>query len=576
MDAATATGEAGRAADLPTYQNPVYTESFPDPFVLRHAGEYYAYATGHDEGVFRILHSADLVNWTPKGHAMPLPASPAMHYWAPEVTYSEGKFYLYYSVGNEILMELRVAISDSPEGPFEDAGVTLTTQDFAIDPHVFVDRDGTKWMFYATDFLDHTHIGTGTVIDKMISWTKLAGKPRPVTRAKFDWQVYDPARQEKGGVRWHTVEGPAVFERKGVYYEMFSGGNWQNTSYGVSFAVTEDLNSSDEWEQHADGHSVLPIIRTSPEVVGPGHNSIVRGPNGRELYCVYHRWTDAGRVMAIDRMDVVGRTIYVLGATNTPQPAPFEPQEVTPELPSSCLVEFTAEAKGAIRLYGAHGAELLKVRTEKAREYRFEMDGRWHSVVADGWECLSSGYLEGQATQLGSEGENTHARMTPGFEDLFDRGQIANSDWQIIPGTICEEGEGQIFLTAGENTGGIGRQQLFGEVEVVVNARCDTLEGGSAFGIALYGGDGEQVFSMLVAPDGVQVSGQGDAAFPLPAGWDLSGYHSYRILTRGGKVLIYLEEHLLGEEDITAGPYCPAVLCRDTRLALEMVRVTGI
>ena len=36
----------------------------------------------------------------------------------------------------------------------------------------------------------------------------LKGDPNPVTRAQFDWQVYDPRVRRKGGVRWHTVEGP--------------------------------------------------------------------------------------------------------------------------------------------------------------------------------------------------------------------------------------------------------------------------------------------------------------------------------------------------------------------------------
>src|SRR5438046_8315604 len=112
MEPATASEEAATVATPATYQNPVYNQSFPDPFVLRYAGEYYAYATGHSgDGIFKILRSTNFVNWTPAGHAMPLPASPAMHYWAPEVTYSEGKFYLYYSQGNEIFMELRVAVA---------------------------------------------------------------------------------------------------------------------------------------------------------------------------------------------------------------------------------------------------------------------------------------------------------------------------------------------------------------------------------------------------------------------------------------------------------------------------------
>ncbi|HKP71102.1 MAG TPA: glycoside hydrolase family 43 protein, partial [Pyrinomonadaceae bacterium] len=311
-----------------TFVNPVFAESFPDPFVLKYKGEYFAYCTGNaDDGtIFGVLHSRDLVSWTKLGGAMtPLDPSPP-YYWAPEVTYDNGKFYLYYSAGNETFMEIRVAVSDTPEGGFRDSGVRLTNEDFAIDAHVFIDDDRTKYLFYATDFLEHTHIGTGTVVDRMLDWFTLEGNPRPVTTAKYDWQVYDPARAEKGGVRWHTVEGPAVLKRKGKYFEMFSGGNWKNTTYGVSFASTDDIHESDEWSQYSDGETALPILRTIPDkIVGPGHNSVVRGPNGRELYCVYHRWTDSGRVMAIDRMDFAGDRIFVVGATDTPQPAPFQP-----------------------------------------------------------------------------------------------------------------------------------------------------------------------------------------------------------------------------------------------------------
>ncbi|HEX2640009.1 MAG TPA: glycoside hydrolase family 43 protein, partial [Pyrinomonadaceae bacterium] len=312
-----------------TYSNPVYNSSFPDPFVLKFGGTYFAYCTGHwkDGNVFGVLQSSNLVDWREIGGAMRPLDSDAPYYWAPEVTYHAGKFYLYYSVGNETLMEIRLAVSDRPEGGFTDAGVRLTFAEFAIDPHVFTDRDGSRYMFYATDFLEHTHIGTGTVVDRMLAWDKLEGAPRPVTRAKYDWQVYDPQRKEKGGVRWHTVEGPFVLERKGRYYEMFSGGNWQNTTYGVSFASSDSVMTAGEWEQFSDGAKVLPILRTVPErIVGPGHNCVVYGPNNRELYCVYHRWTEAGRVLSIDRMDFAGDRIFIIGATDTPQPAPFPPK----------------------------------------------------------------------------------------------------------------------------------------------------------------------------------------------------------------------------------------------------------
>lgn len=311
------------------YLNPVYGHSFPDPFILKFRGEYFGYSTGlaRDGSVFQVIRSFDLVDWHELRGAMVRLETDDPFYWAPEVTYYNGKFYLYYSVGNETLMHLRVAVADKPDGPFIDSGHRLTTQEFAIDPHVFRDDDGRWFMFYATDFLTHTHIGTGTVVDRMIDPFTLAGEPRPVSRAKHDWQVYDPARREKGGVKWHTVEGPTVLKRKGLYFEMFSGGNWQNVSYGVSYAVTDDIDADQEWHQHSDGITTLPILRTLPgEVIGPGHNSVIRGPNNRELYCVYHRWVGDERVLAIDRMDLGGGDrMLITGPTFTPQMRPYRP-----------------------------------------------------------------------------------------------------------------------------------------------------------------------------------------------------------------------------------------------------------
>lgn len=314
----------------PLYQNPTYSKSFPDPFVLKYGGEYFAYCTGQwDDGrIFGVLRSKDLLDWTPLGGAMSEPEKPEPFYWAPEVTYWNGTFYLYYSTGNEALMQLRVATSDRPDGGFTDAGVRLTKEDFAIDAHVFVDDDGQRYLFYATDFLEHSHIGTGVVVDRLVDWFTLAGEPRPVVRAKYDWQVYDPARKEKGGVRWHTVEGPFVIKRKGRYFMMFSGGNWQQPTYGVSFALSGDLSTSNEWLQFSDGQKVMPILRTDGDhQVGPGHNSVIRGPNNRDLYCVYHYWHEGSRVLAVNRMDFAGPRIFVESKPYLPKPAPLGASE---------------------------------------------------------------------------------------------------------------------------------------------------------------------------------------------------------------------------------------------------------
>jgi GH43 family beta-xylosidase len=319
-----------------TYLNPVYPHSCPDPFVLKYRGEYWAYCTGrwHDGRCFGVLRSRDLVAWQPVAGAMePLPDErlgeagvSAIHYWAPEVTYDNGRFYMYYSVGNEAHMQIRVAVAEHPAGPFADSGRRLTSEPFAIDAHVFVDDDGRRYLFYATDYLDHSHVGTGTARDLLIDPYTLAGHPTPVTRPRYDWHVYDPQRAEKGGVRWHTIEGSFVLKRKGRYYQMFSGGNWQNVSYGVSYAVSDTIDTPAEWTQTADGEQTLPILRTLPgQVIGPGHNSVVRGPDNQQLFCVYHRWAGEVRALAIDPLDWAGARMLVLGPSNQPRPAPLGP-----------------------------------------------------------------------------------------------------------------------------------------------------------------------------------------------------------------------------------------------------------
>lgn len=313
------------------YTNPVYPHSFPDPFILKLDGEYWGYCTGiePDGRAFGIAHSRDLVHWKRVGSAMSPIAGDHTCYWAPEVVDSGEwrvesgelpRLLMYYSVGNEENMQIRVAGSERPEGPFEDLGKPLTKEPFAIDPHVFIDDDGSAYLFYATDFLSHSHIGTGTVVDRMLDPFTLEGKPEPVTRARYEWQVYDPKRASKGGVKWHTVEGPFVIKYNGKYYQMFSGGNWQDLSYGVSYAVSDRIKPGHEWEQHADGERVLPILRTIPgKVIGPGHNSVVLGPDNKTLYCVYHVWHNGERVMAIDPIEFIGDELVVYGPSTTQQ-----------------------------------------------------------------------------------------------------------------------------------------------------------------------------------------------------------------------------------------------------------------
>ena len=624
-----------------SYTNPVFPKSFPDPFVLKFRDEYFAYCTGFAEngGVFGVLRSRDLVSWEEVGGAMkPLVNSPPF-YWAPEVTYDNGKFYLYYSVGNETLMEIRVAVSDRPDGGFVDAGRRLTREEFAIDAHVFIDDDGSKYLFYATDFLEHTHIGTGTVVDRMLDWYTLAGEPRPVTRAKYAWQVYDPNRQEKGGVRWHTVEGPVVLKRKGVYYEMFSGGNWKNTTYGVSFASSTRIDSPDEWNQFSDGDKVLPILRTIPDiVVGPGHNSVVRGPNNRELYCVYHRWTEHGRVMAIDRMDFVGSRILVIGATHTGQPTPLEPSERNigdlmntasggsivngsgeirfEHLPQSFLMELTLrctqpiEPDGRLRfLFGCERGELeltMHPTSNTARltvpddtpglpsilklpedfdwtaehTLRIELDHRRLHLNLDAAALsvrtfFGSGVRHLAIVTRHLELTISSGSLTEGFEELFTGEQPLEENGWSLAGSSLRRIQGGEMVVEPDGESRLTKSGPFAAFELAANFRfVDDATSDGRYGLLLASAGIE--FKLSLDRRAQQIFVNGEYTFDLPAGAELQDFHQLRILKLRERALCYFDDVLIGEFTVSEHEASPHVFCDGSRVAIEMIRVTRI
>lgn len=322
-----------------SYTNPVYPEYFADPFVWQHQGTYYAIGTGpaeaagavndlHKQKVFPLLRSPDLNNWEFTGNALKRP-DPALgdNFWAPEIAYCDGRFYLYYSVGHEDKHhQLRVAASADPLGPYEDVGAPLVDPKrcaFAIDPSPFQDDDGQWYLFYAQDFLDSddgVRPGTALVVDRLVTMTQLAGEPTVVLRARHDWQRFLADRPMYGGIYdWHTLEGPCVRKHHNRYYCFYSGGRWETDSYGVDYGVADHVMGP---YSDAGNESGPRVLRSLPDkVLGPGHNSFATSPDGSTEYVVYHAW-DIGmnaRRMCIDRLLWTAAGPRCVGPTWTPQ-----------------------------------------------------------------------------------------------------------------------------------------------------------------------------------------------------------------------------------------------------------------
>ncbi len=309
MTPSSVPSEEPAIAPLPAqFSNPVSDVYLADPQCFYYQGTYYAVGTGQAEAgdeklpdrVIPMIKSRDLQHWEPVGHLLEPPAEEkGGSFWAPEVHYNDGTFYLYYHAdGNGHGFRIRVATSDSPEGPYTDTGSPLTDvlkNNFAIDSTAFRDDDGQWYLFYATDFYDSdatTFRGTALVVDRLKSMTELEGHPQTVMRAHWQWQLYLRHRL-MGGVRadWYTLEGPAVIKHDGKYYCFYSGGNYANDTYGVDYLVADHIDGP--WRETGEFRGPQ-IMRTVPgKVIGPGHNGLVSSPDGKQDYIVYHAWNKA-------------------------------------------------------------------------------------------------------------------------------------------------------------------------------------------------------------------------------------------------------------------------------------------
>src|SRR4028118_1868980 len=104
-------------------QQLVLPGDYPDPSVVKIGDTYWASATTSNWfPAYPLLKSKDLVNWSTNGYVFnKIPAWADYYFWAPEITYENGKVYIYYAAhkkgGN---LCLSVASADKPEGPYTD------------------------------------------------------------------------------------------------------------------------------------------------------------------------------------------------------------------------------------------------------------------------------------------------------------------------------------------------------------------------------------------------------------------------------------------------------------------------
>ena len=145
---------------------------YGDPAVLRVDDGWVLTATSNDAlDAFPILHSRDLEHWEHRGFVFPEGQAPgwaktgrhAADFWAPEMAKVGDDYWLAYTAREHAgALAIGLARAPAPCGPWIDNGAPMITggklltpcgpaSGGVIDSHIFVDDDGTPFLFWKND-----------------------------------------------------------------------------------------------------------------------------------------------------------------------------------------------------------------------------------------------------------------------------------------------------------------------------------------------------------------------------------------------------------------------------------------
>ena len=281
--------------------NPLFTQRFgADPGYLVYKDRLYIYTTNdvieyNADGTVRensyaqinkinCISSSDLVNWTDHG-AIPVAgrsgiAKWAVNSWAPaachKVINGEDKFFLYFCNGGN---GVSVLTADDPAGPWTDplghGLITRATPNCAnvlwlFDPAVFVDDDGTGYLYFGGGVPEGKDANPGTIRcvqlgEDMIS---IVGEPQ-------------------------VIDAPYVFEDSGMnkingryYYNYCSNWNTTGNTMGITNGAIEYMVSDSPMGPFTYGGELFVNQGRFFGLYGNNHHSIVTFKG--EHYLVYH------------------------------------------------------------------------------------------------------------------------------------------------------------------------------------------------------------------------------------------------------------------------------------------------
>ncbi len=300
LGAATFLTEFGLAQTLDPLNPRLTGDTYPihDPSIIKAGDTFYVFCTTpHADAPAQIpwYRSKDLLQWERGGHVFDvLPAwatqeiSDTNSCWAPDVSYFNGQYYLYYACStfgsNHSVIGLATNAALDPSDPkyhWQDQGLVFKSEksdDFnAIDPSHILDLQGKHWLEFGSFW-------TGL---KIIGLDPKTGKPLPGATP------HAIAQRPKAP---DAIEGGCLIQRAGNYY-LFASFDFccrgADSSYYTVVGRSKDIlgpyiDQAGVPMLNGGGTLVLAAGAGEPRWRGPGGVSIVRDA-GKD-FIAYHAY----------------------------------------------------------------------------------------------------------------------------------------------------------------------------------------------------------------------------------------------------------------------------------------------
>lgn len=272
---------AALAAERTTFRNPVAATG-NDPWVVQHEGKYYyCYSTDYQVGVSLIADPTLLQRYnTNYVYTAPNGTNYSKCYWAPELHYIQGEWYIYVaaSAGNDYFQRMFVlkGTSQDPTDPFVMMGqITDPSDQWAIDGTVLQYKDELYFVWsgwYGEDRIQQNlylaHMSDPCTIDSERVMLSFPG---------YEWER----------MVFPVNEGPAGLVKGDTLHVIYSASACWDDYYCLGLLTYRpeqgDIMDPDAWIK-----SDSPVFSQVPTSYAPGHCSFIQSPDGTEDYIVYH------------------------------------------------------------------------------------------------------------------------------------------------------------------------------------------------------------------------------------------------------------------------------------------------